>query len=102
MKICILIEKHEEKRKEVDFMMRKVLTVLRRILWGMAQNMFSQVFAVWWNKPERSVMVNDKLNLKPNSIWSVLIAGAAVIVCAAIDAILEEESNESISDQTRK
>ncbi len=46
MKICILIEKHEEKRKEVDFMMRKVLTVLRRILWGMAQNMFSQVFAV--------------------------------------------------------
>ena len=46
MKICILIEKHEEKRKEVDFMMRKVLTVLRRILWGMAQKMFSQVFAV--------------------------------------------------------
>lgn len=47
-------------------------------------------------------MVNDKLNLKPNSIWSMLIAGAAVIVCAAIDAILEEENNESISDQTRK
>lgn len=46
MKICVLIEKHEEKRKEVDFMMRKVLTVLRRILWRMAQNLFSQVFAV--------------------------------------------------------
>lgn len=40
------------------------------------------------------MIINDKLNITPQDVWSVLIVTAATALCAVIDILLRKGDHE--------